>query len=155
MLHTLLYFTALIALSTSANWAKLNQMPIEVLGFYRLGIAALLLGLFILIRKPLPRPKFDANVLWVIASGFFFFLHLWTYKYAAKNTSVSNMMIIFTSNPIWSSMGAIAFFGEKFSKRLVMAYLLALVGVYLLVAHDLSVGGSKSLGDWSAALSAQ
>lgn len=154
MLHTLLYFTALIALSTSANWVKLNQMPVEVLGFYRLGIAALLLGLFILIQKPLPKPKFDSKVLWVVGSGFFFFLHLWTYKYAAKNTSVSNMMIIFSSNPIWASIGAISFFGEKLSKRLILAYLLALAGVYLLVAHDLSVGDGANLGDWSAVLSA-
>ncbi len=154
MLHTLIYFTALFALSTSANWAKLNQMPVEVLGFYRLGIAALLLGLFILIRKPLPKPKFDRNVLWVVGSGFFFFLHLWTYKYAAKNTSVSNMMIIFSSNPIWASIGAITFFGEKLSKRLILAYILALVGVYLLVANDLSVGSGVNLGDWSAVLSA-
>ena len=84
MLHTLIYFTALFALSTAAIWAKLNQMPIEVLGFYRLGIAVLLLGLFILIRKPLPKLKFNVNILWVIASGFFFFLHLWTYNMLQK-----------------------------------------------------------------------
>ena len=154
MLHPLLYFIALFALSTAGIWAKLNQMPVEVLGFYRLGIAALLLGLFILIRKPLPKPKLNANVLWIIGSGFFFFLHLWTFKYAAKNTSVANMMIIFSSNPIWSSLGAIAFFGEKLSKRLVFAYLLALAGVYLLVAHDLSIGTGTNLGDWSAVLAA-
>ena len=63
-------------------------------------------------------------------------------------------MIIYSSNPIWSSMGAIAFFGEKLSKRLVIAYLLALAGVYLLVAHDLSVSSGSKLGDWSAVLSA-
>lgn len=154
MLHTLLYFTALTALSTAAIWAKLNQMPVEVLGFYRLGIAAVLLGLFILIRKPLRKPVFTPNVLWIVGSGFFFFLHLWTYKYAAKNTSVSNMMIIFSSNPVWASMGAIAFFGEKLNKRLILAYLLGLAGVYLLVTHELSVAKSFNLGDSSAVLSA-
>lgn len=154
MLHTLLYFTALFALSTAAIWAKLNQMPVEVLGFYRLGLAATLLGVFVLIRKPLRKPKFSPNALWIIGSGFFFFLHLWTYKYAAKNTSVSNMMIIFSSNPIWASMGAIAFFGEKLSKRLILAYLLGLAGVYLLVTHELSVGNGSHIGDSSAVLSA-
>lgn len=153
MLHTLLYFLALLALSTAANWAKLNQMPVEVLGFYRLGFAALLLGLWIFFTKPLPKPKFNFSIFWAIGSGFFFFLHLWTYKYAAKTTSVSNMMIMFSSNPIWSSMGAIAFFGEKLSKRLVISYLLALTGVYLLVAHDLNLSSGSSLGNWSAVLS--
>ena len=154
MLHTLLYFLALFSLSTSAVWAKLNQMPVEVLGFYRLGIAALLLGLWILLTKPLPKPKLKKNALWILASGVFFFLHLWTYKYAAKNTSVSNMMIIFSSNPIWASLGAIVFFGERLSKRLIVSYFLALLGVYLLVAHDLKIGVDASYGDWSAVISA-
>ena len=154
MLHTLLYFLALFSLSTSPNWAKLNQMPVEVLGFYRLGIAAILIGLWILLTKPLSKPKINKTLWWAIASGFFFFLHLWTYKYAAKNTSVSNTMIIFSSNPIWTSIGAIAFFGEKLSKRLIVAYLLALIGVYLLVAHDFKIGLATSSGDWSAVISA-
>lgn len=153
MLHIPLYFLALLALSTAPNWAKLNQMPVEVLGFYRLGIAALVLGFWIILTKPISKPKFNKNALWIIASGFFFFLHLWTYKYAAKNTSVSNTMIIFSSNPIWASIGAIAFFGEKLSKRLLISYLLALAGVYILVAHDLN-WGSINYGDWSAVLSA-
>lgn len=153
MLHIPLYFLALLSLSTAPNWAKLNQMPVEVLGFYRLGIAALLLGFWILLTKPLPKLKFNKNALWMIASGVFFFLHLWTYKYAAKNTSVSNTMIIFSSNPIWASIGAIVFFGEKLSKRLLISYLLALAGVYVLVAHDLNLK-TTNYGDWSAVISA-
>lgn len=154
MLHTLLYFMALSALSTAPIWAKLNQMPVEVLGFYRLAIAAGLLGLWIIFKKSGKKLQFSCNTLWVIASGFFFFAHLWTYKYAAKNTTVANMMIIFSSNPIWSSIGAIAFFGEKISKRLVISYLLALTGIFVLVAHDLNFGEGSLLGDWSATLSA-
>lgn len=154
MLHTSLYFLALLSLSSAPNWAKLNHMPVEVLGFYRLGIAAALLGLWLAFKQPLPRPKFNKNILWVIASGAFFFLHLWTYKYAAKNTSVSNTMILFSSNPIWASIGAVAFFKEHINSRIIVAYLLALIGVYLLVAHDLKLSTQINYGDWSAVISA-
>ncbi len=154
MLHTLLYFLALFALSTAANWAKLNQMPVEVLGFYRLGIAGSILALWILLKKPLSKPKLDVKIFWGIASGFFFFLHLWTYMFAARNTPVANMMIIFSSNPVWASMGAIAFFGEKLNRRLIISYFLALCGVYLLVAHNLNLVAGSFYGNLSAILSA-
>lgn len=173
MLHTSLYFLALFSLSTSPNWAKLNQMPVEVLGFYRLGIAALLLGLWILLKREPNLLKtstkinfFNKTNLWMVASGFFFFLHLWTYKYAAKNTSISNTMIIFSSNPIWASIGAAVFFAEKIGKRQIISYLLALLSVYILVSPDLQLSSvvnyaaneqanyTANFGDYSAVLSA-
>lgn len=151
MPHTLLYFIALFSLSTSPNWAKLSQMPVEVLGFYRLSIAAILV-FFILIFTKKAWPKFDRNILWGILSGSLFFMHLWTYKFASQNTTVSNTMIIFSSNPIWTSLGAIVFFQEVFKKRLIVSYLLALGSIYLLVIHDFQL--SNNYGDWSALLSA-
>lgn len=153
MPHTLLYFLALFSLSTSPNWAKLNQMPVEVLGTLRLGIAAALLGLWILYRKH-RLPKISKSFIWVLLSGSFFFLHLWTYKYAAKTTSVSNTMILFSSNPVWASLGSIIFFGERLKLRLIISYLLALVAIYLLVAHDFVFDPRTIYGDWSALLSA-
>lgn len=151
MPHTLLYFIALFSLSTSPNWAKLSQMPVEVLGFYRLSIAAFLVFLITLgLRKKWP--PFNRHLLWGLASGSLFFMHLWTYKFASQNTSVSNTMIIFSSNPVWTSLGAIVFFNEVFKKRLIASYLLALTSIYLLVIHDFNL--SSNAGDWSALLSA-
>lgn len=154
MLHTLLYFLALFCLSTSSNWAKLNHMPVDVLGFYRLGFAALFLGSWVFFIKRIKPPVFDRQSLWIIVSGLFFFLHLWTFKYAAKNTSISNGMIIFATNPVWSSLGAVVFFKEKLRFRLFASYFMALIGVYLLVAGDLSLSGQLNLGDLSSLVSA-
>lgn len=151
MLHILLYFFALFSLSTSANWAKLNQMPLEVLGFYRLGIAALLLGVWVLLKKIKISSR---GLFWGVLSAIFFFLHLWTYKYAAKNTSIANLMILFASNPIWTSLGALVFFKEKLTKRLILSYLLALFGVYILVANNLKIESTSYLGNLSSLASA-
>lgn len=156
MLHTLLYFLALFSLSTSSNLAKLNQMPVEVLGFYRLGIASLLLGLWLLYKK---NKSFfsvnnNINIKWAVASGFFFFLHLLTYKFAAKNTPIAHTMIIFSSNPIWSSLGAVLFLNEKIEKRLYLAYFLAIFGIYTLISHELRMTSVFNWGDFSALISA-
>ncbi len=154
MLRTILYFLALFCLSTSANLAKLNHMPVEVLGFYRLGFAATLLVLWLILISQKPLPKINKNIFWALLSGFFFFLHLWTFKYAAKNTTISNSMIIFSSNPVWASIGAVIFFKEKLSPRLFISYALAFCSIFLLVGQGFSLAPTTNKGDASSFVSA-
>jgi len=154
MLHISLYFLALLSLSTSPNWAKLNHMSSATLGFYRLAGAALLLFLYLLLSKKLKKINFDRNFVWALASGFFFFLHLWTYKYAAKNTLVSNTMILFATNPVWATLGGQLFFKENIKPRVIFSYMLALIGVFMLVAQNLNLTPENHLGNVSALVSA-
>jgi drug/metabolite transporter (DMT)-like permease len=102
-------------------------------------------------QKRIPMNK---TTLWIVLSGFFFFLHLWTFKYAAKNTTISNGMIIFATNPVWVSIGAILFFKEKLAKRLYLSYALAFVSVYLLVGAQFKLQSDSDWGDLSALVSA-
>lgn len=154
MLHISLYFLALISLSTSPNWAKLNQMSSAALGFYRLAGASLLLFLYLLISKKLKKINFDRNFVWALSSGFFFFLHLWTYKYASKNTLVSNTMILFATNPVWATLGGQVFFKEYIKPRVIFSYMLALIGVFMLVAQNLQLTPENHFGNVSALISA-
>lgn len=154
MPHILLYFIALLSLSTSSSLAKLNQMPAEVLGFWRLTLAALLLAIWVFVVKRTPWPKFEKKLLWLALSGAFFFGHLWTYKFAAKNTSIANTMILFATNPVWSTLGSLAFFNEKISARLVYAYILAAFGVIVLVYNQVHFHGANINGDIAALVSA-
>lgn len=154
MLHTLLYFLALFCLSTSANWAKLSLMPVEVLGFWRLGLASLIIFAWILYKKKAWPQLRDRNISWVVASGLLFFLHLATYTFAAKNTTISNTVILFASNPVWASVGAILFFNEKLQRRVVLSYMLAFLGIYLLVHKQIHFDTATFHGDLSAILSA-
>lgn len=157
MLNYLLYFIALFGLSQSANLVKMAQAPIEVLGFWRLFFCALLFLPWALRFKSL-RPLFQADRrhdLWMgLISGTFFFLHLWTFFYASKNTSIANCMIIFSINPLFTAAGAYLFFGEKFTPRLAMAYVLAFFGIYWLVSHSVHFDQGLVKGDLMALLSA-
>lgn len=63
-------------------------------------------------------------------------------------------MILFSSNPIWASLGSIIFFKETLKGRLFISYALAIVGIYLLVSHDIGFKSQTIYGDWSALLSA-
>ncbi len=154
MLHTTLYFLALLSLSTAPNWARLSLMPVDVLGFWRLSFASTLLFAWIFILKRQRLPQFTRNFFWILLSGFFFFAHLWTYKYAAKNTTIANTMIFFGTNPVWTTCGSIFFFNERFTQRLAISYSLAVIGMIILVSRQFAVHSSGLLGDVSAIASA-
>ena len=154
MPHLLLYFLALACLSTASNWAKLNQMPAEVLGFWRLTLAALILITYQVFYKKQKILQNNKSMKWIIASGFFFFLHLWTYKYAAKHTLVSLTMILFATNPIWTALFNIYAFNEKITLRMWTSFLIAFVGIYLLVQDQLQFSAENNLGNISALMTA-
>lgn len=150
----MLYFLALLSLSTSANLAKLNQMPPEILGFWRLALATILLVTYQVIKKTFEPLAFNQKTKWIFISGFFFFLHLWTYKYAAKHTLVSNTMVLFATNPIWASLGGLLYFNEKIYRRVYIAYFFALLGILYLVWSNLQFSPEFTGGNISALISA-
>ncbi len=150
----MLYFLALVCLSTSPNWAKLNQMPAEVLGFWRLSIAAALLAVYLLSKKSFTLLNYNKKNKWVFISGFFMFLHLWTYKYAAKTTLISNVMVLFASNPIWASVGGALFFKEKLHIRTYISYFLATLSIIFLVYQNLNFSSENVVGNIVSLLSA-
>ncbi len=149
-----LYFLALFSLSTSPNWAKLNQMSPEVLGFWRLSIATLLIAPLVFLKKERLQQILSKDSKWIFLSGFFFFLHLWTYKYAAKNTLISNTMILFALNPVWSSLGGIVFFKERLKWNTVLSYLLAFISLAGFLYHSIRFEPELAKGNWSAVISA-
>jgi len=129
-------------------------MPSEVLGFWRMFIAAVLLTGWVFWYKKMPWPKFEKKLWWLVLSGVFFFLHLWSYKYAAKNTSIANTMILFSTNPVWATAGSILLFNEKLTFRVILAYILAIVGIVILLYKQMHFHGQTLNGDMSALISA-
>lgn len=155
MPHLLLYFLALVCLSTAPNLAKLNQMPAEVLGFWRLTLAAFILMIYqVFYKKQKLWPTHHSSSKWIITSGFFFFLHLWTYKFAAKHTLVSLTMILFATNPIWTALFNIYAFKEKITARMLASFCMAFIGIFLLAKDQIKFSTENNLGNLSAFLSA-
>lgn len=154
MPHLILYFLALTSLSTASSWAKLSEMPPEILGFWRLTIAASLLFLFQKLFHT-KKPPHDLKTLkWVSLSGFFFFLHLWTYKYASKHTLISLTMILFATNPIWTALGNIIAFKQPITRRMVISFCIAFLGIILLTKDQLTSSTENTYGNVSALVSA-
>lgn len=82
-------------------------------------------------------------------------MHLWTYKFAAQNTTIANGMILFATNPLFTAIITIAFMKEKFEKRYLVSYTLALISIYLLIYQNLQLNSKNTYsGDLSALVSA-
>lgn len=154
MINYALYILAIVSLSQASNLAKWGAAPPDMMGFWRLLIAALIMLPIALkvgkLQELLKTHRKDFR--WVALAAFFFFLHLWTYIFAAQNTLIANAMIIFSTNPLITSLGAFFFFNEKFTRRLGFAYVFAFGALYLLVSEKLSMNAAQ--GDISAFLSA-
>lgn len=136
MLQSTLLVTALISLSCSPVIVKWSGASPEALGFWRLALAALIIGVWAKLKKtPLALPI--NQIKWPLLSGLFFFLHLWTYMQAAHNTSIAHMVIIYATNPIFAVIGARLIFKEHLQKIMLLAYPIAFLGIYLLMKERL------------------
>jgi len=154
MVHIFLYFLALFSLSTSPIWAKLNHMPTEILGFYRLLGATIIVILILIFKKQKLDFKLNKTFIWTLTSALFFFLHLWSYKFAAKHTFVANLMILFATNPVWASIGGMLFFKERINSRVILSYAFAFTGTIILVFDNLRFAPENTTGNIIALISA-
>jgi len=176
MPRQLLYVISLMALSTSPIFTRSSGISVDSLGFWRLLIAAAIMwpvafwqrredkNLSISQQPPLsfeqkallqtPWTKIWSSSSWALFSGVFFFLHLWTYFYAAHHTKIANAVVIYATNPLFTSIVAYFVFRERFTWRLFSAYFLAGTGLFLLVAENLSSSPELLLGNLSALASA-
>ncbi|MGE0632579.1 MAG: DMT family transporter [Pseudobdellovibrionaceae bacterium] len=154
--NLVLFFVALVCLSQSASLIKWVGAPVFIIGMWRMWMASAgLLPLVLRQRELKSISKYHPDsVKALVLSGFLLFLHFCTYFYSAQNTKVAHCMIIFATNPLFTALGAAIFLKEKITSRLVLAYVLAACGVWLLVAHSLKFEPASALGDLSALLSA-
>ncbi len=149
----ILFFLAIISFAQSPSLAKLSAAPPELISFWRLTLASLAMALIGHFRGEgsthFKALRSKAGV-YALLSGLFFWIHLWCFQFAAQNTSVANVMILFSTNPIFTGLISVGLFKEKFEKRLIPVYLLAMLGIYILVSHNLHLDSANTPGDLAA-----
>lgn len=155
MLHQGLYILSLFSFSQSSVLIKFSGIPPQTLGFWRLlGASLLLLSL----RSISSQPKLIVGSVfqsrwWILVTGLFLYLHLWSYAYSAQNTSIAHCMILFALNPLFTAIGAKIFFREPIEKNVVTSYIFAFAGLYFLVNDRVNLSETSWMGELSALLS--
>lgn len=145
---------AIACLSQPALLIRYARAPNEVIGFWRLFFAALLLFPAAWSRRASWRGLSGQDRGLMLASAGLFFAHLWSFVYSAQHTTIADCMITFSTHPLWTGLGAWAFFGERVRARQAAAYALAAGGVAVLFAGAASLDASGWRGDLAGLTSA-
>ncbi|UPT73166.1 MAG: DMT family transporter [Elusimicrobiota bacterium] len=147
----LLLAAAVLCLSLPALFIRFAAAPIEAIGFWRLALACAALAPFAWRRRAAWTPaKARATAL----AAACFFLHLWTFTWAVRHTTVANLMLAFSTHPLWTGVGAWLLFGERLGRRELGGLALAGAGMLVLFGGSARLGGSGLAGDLSALVSA-
>lgn len=152
MLNYAIYLVAIFCLSQASILIKLSEMPPEALGFWRLlGASLILLSIRSFKNSPAQITRsILSNKQWIIPTGIFFYLHLWSYFFAAQNTSIAHCMILFALNPLFTAVGAWLFFKEPLEKNVIVSYIFAFIGLYFLMQDRHNPDFSSWKGEFSA-----
>jgi drug/metabolite transporter (DMT)-like permease len=150
-LPALLLAAAVLCLSLPALLIRGARAPIEAIGFWRLAIACAALAPWAWRRRAAWTPKARRAT---ALAGALFFAHLWTFTWAVGHTTVANLMLAFSTHPLWTGVAAWALFGEPLGRRELGAFALGGAGLALLFGGSASLGGAGLRGDLAALVSA-
>lgn len=140
-----------MAVSTGAIFARLAEAPALVTSAYRVGLAALILAPFALLKardelKGLSR----GDAILAALAGLFLALHFATWISSLDYTSVANSVVLVNTNPLWVGLLTPLIAKERVGRRTVLGILISVAGGVIIGFGDFS-GGSRALfGDFLA-----
>jgi len=153
--NLLLLFVAVVAVSWAAIFIKLTGAPPLATAFYRMSFATLFI-LPLALRKALPEIiKIKGKILIVsLFSGIFLGLHFATWITSLDYTSISNSVVLVTTQPIFVAILSHLLLKEKINLTILSAILLALSGSFIISGGDFRVGKANFFGDVLALIGA-
>jgi drug/metabolite transporter (DMT)-like permease len=141
----------IICLSFSAMFGKWANAPGPVIGFYRIGLATIILLPVFLYRKYKYRMKFPlAILLFPLLGGIFTALDHGTWNSSLRFTSAANATLLGNTAPLWVALFAWLVFRQKLRGLFWVGLLLALGGAVIVLGSDFILHPSIGMGDMLA-----
>jgi drug/metabolite transporter (DMT)-like permease len=151
ILPYLALFIGIICLSFSAMFGKWANAPGPVIGFYRVGIATLILLPLFFYRKRKNGVKFPMAILLLpIVGGIFTALDHGTWNSSLRYTSAANATLLGNTAPLWVALFAWLVFRQKLRGLFWVGLAFALAGVVIVLGSDFILHPSIGLGDMLA-----
>jgi drug/metabolite transporter (DMT)-like permease len=153
--NLLLIFIAVVAVSWAAIFIKLTGAPPLATAFYRMCFATLFI-LPLALKKSLPEIlKIRGKILIItLFSGIFLGFHFATWITSLDYTSISNSVVLVTTQPIFVAILSHLLLKEKINLSILFAILLALLGSFIISGGDFRVGKANFFGDILALIGA-
>jgi drug/metabolite transporter (DMT)-like permease len=151
----LLLFIAVVAVSWAAIFIKLTGAPPLATAFYRMAFATLFI-LPLALKKSLPEiSKIRGKILIVtLLSGIFLGFHFAVWVTSLDYTSISNSVVLVTTQPIWVAILSHFLLKEKVNLTVILAILLALSGSFIISGGDFKIAKANFYGDVLALIGA-
>ncbi|MFT8352513.1 DMT family transporter [Clostridium saccharoperbutylacetonicum] len=157
VIHYLLLFFGVFAISTSAIFVKLSAAPTPIIATYRLLFSTLMILPVVIFNKKyileIKKLKFK-QLCAVFSSGIFLAIHYILWFESLRYTSVASSTVLVTMQPLFAFIGSYFFFGEKLKRLSLFGGLLSILGSCIIGLGDFQIGGIALLGDLLALLAA-
>jgi drug/metabolite transporter (DMT)-like permease len=151
ILPYLALFMGIICLSFSAMFGKWANAPGPVIGFYRIGLATLILLPVFLYRQHRYGVKFPMVILlFPILGGIFTALDHGTWNSSLRYTSAANATLLGNTAPLWVALFAWLVFRQKLRGLFWVGLAFALTGAVIVLGSDFIRHPSIGLGDMLA-----
>jgi drug/metabolite transporter (DMT)-like permease len=138
----------IICLSFSAMFGKWANAPGPVIGFYRIGLATLILLPIFLYRQHKYGIKFPkAILLFPILGGIFTALDHGTWNSSLRYTSAANATLLGNTAPLWVALFAWLVFRQKLRGLFWFGLALALCGAVIVLGSDFMRHPTIGMGD--------
>jgi drug/metabolite transporter (DMT)-like permease len=141
----------IICLSFSAMFGKWANAPGPVIGFYRIGLATIILLPVFIYRKYKYDVKFPMVILlFPILGGIFTALDHGTWNSSLRYTSAANATLLGNTAPLWVALFAWLVFRQKLRGLFWVGLAFALTGAVIVLGSDFIRHPSIGLGDMLA-----
>ena len=137
----------LAGLGLSAIFVKWANVPGPVSGFYRVGIAAVVMALPFGIQVRRLAPLSSRHVWFAVIAGLFFACDLAMWNTAVLMTNAANATLFGNTSPFWVALGAMILFKEKLRPAFWGGLVLALAGVTVILGGDFLIHPVLGTGD--------
>ncbi|MER2192724.1 MAG: DMT family transporter [Solibacillus sp.] len=137
-----------ISVSLSAIFVKLATADAGVIAFYRM-LFSVLMMLPVFVWKYIGELKELSKKDWIYSSlaGIFLAFHFILWFESLNYTSVASSTVLVTMQPLFAFIGTYLFFGERISRKTILAGSIAIIGSALISWGDFKISGSALYGD--------
>ena len=122
--------------------------------FWRCGLAAPLLWLWVWGQNPFSSKKGSDPFLPVVLAGLFFAADLGVWHFSILYTSVANSTVLANLAPIFVTLAGWLFWHRRVTPTFLAGMAVAILGMFVLVGPNFALGGKPLLGDALGALTA-
>jgi drug/metabolite transporter (DMT)-like permease len=136
-----------LGLGLSAIFVRWAGAPGAVAGFYRMGLAALVMALPAAARLRPPARFTRRHVALAVLAGLFFAGDLASWNTALFYTTAANATLLGNTAPVWVGLAALLLFRERLGREFWLGLGLALGGALLIMSADFLRHPSLGLGD--------